>query len=575
MLLELCLVWQLFSGVVHSVVATSTRYPQNLVCSSQELSLQIQVDELENLTVSQILHLAEERSSQPRVRSPSSSNLTPDQATSTRANISSTATPMMIGLMATHQRKKLLAERSLPSMLRQTHALDCILIVSDDWDGEDPTTESDITMMKEAFAHGNNWSIHTLPRIHYLQNRRTRGASGMGAWNTGIMYALAQFGSDCWVATLDDDDEWMPDHIKACLSARGAAPSPDTVEFVATMLHWLRPEGQNQRLVVHSTPVPAALPLGEEFLLMTGIQGSNFFVRMQTLLKSGCGDEAMLSPVDKDLAIRIVDLLHTTGSHAYTSTEKKTVRHYAEDLRVRTSNPGSVATAQGVRNFYYKYAHRMSPAIKERYAERVRDILGCTDLNLMCEDDVHGFASVPSSTYIRTQSGDTVAVSACTHKSLVDHGVTVGSGKVNLSESSTPTENSSNTVLFGVISSSIERLTLLLDDISAMRRADHLRPSVLIFANSVEPTFAAAVEHALNLKMIPGFVIRSSDVVVNEVLASYCGDGHPDSEKADATCMHPLPIAQSRTVLQSAMRTVAHAARTKLGHTFLRGKPPW
>ena len=45
-----------------------------------------------------------------------------------------------------------------------------------------------------------------------LKNTRTRFMSGTGAWNTGIFEAYRLF-PDGYVSILDDDDEYLPNHL--------------------------------------------------------------------------------------------------------------------------------------------------------------------------------------------------------------------------------------------------------------------------------------------------------------------------------------------------------------------------
>lgn len=114
----------------------------------------------------------------------------------------------VVAVVATagEDRLVLLTERALPSIARQTSQVDLVVVVSDNDPLSDHLEEDDVT---RCFGVGSN--------VRLILNSRTRGNSGTGAWNTGIYAALEAFGEDCWVAILDDDDEWKENHIELCL----------------------------------------------------------------------------------------------------------------------------------------------------------------------------------------------------------------------------------------------------------------------------------------------------------------------------------------------------------------------
>lgn len=91
------------------------------------------------------------------------------------------------------------------------------------------------------------------------------------SWNIGIMAAYTHF-NDCWVAILDDDDEWMEDHIRKCLDAA----TNDNCQWVVSGI--IR---QGQTGTKHEPLLKTRPSANQFFTTNPGIQGSNIFVRGQ------------------------------------------------------------------------------------------------------------------------------------------------------------------------------------------------------------------------------------------------------------------------------------------------------
>ena len=82
------------------------------------------------------------------------------------------------------------------------------------------------------------------------------------------MAAYAAF-EDCWVAILDDDDEWKDDHVSTCL----AATNKDCQWVVSGIIR----QGQSGPT---KEPILKNHPVANEFFTTNpGVQGSNIFVR--------------------------------------------------------------------------------------------------------------------------------------------------------------------------------------------------------------------------------------------------------------------------------------------------------
>jgi glycosyltransferase involved in cell wall biosynthesis len=112
---------------------------------------------------------------------------------------------MVSVVLPTYNRAELL-RRAITSVLRQTHDQVELLVVDD--------CSTDET----AQVVGSSPD----PRVTYL---RTESNSGQAAArNLGMEQAIGE-----WVAFLDDDDEWLPQHLSSALAAASRAPAAGVV----------------------------------------------------------------------------------------------------------------------------------------------------------------------------------------------------------------------------------------------------------------------------------------------------------------------------------------------------------
>lgn len=247
----------------------------------------------------------------------------------------------VIALIATTPRVDLLRSRALPSIQRQSRCLDAVVIVSD---------------RRALSVEETRDSALTVPRCptHFLANNRTRGVAG--AWNTGLDFIAAQW-PVCYVAILDDDDEWDADHIQACVNAAHRAGGADVV------VSGLRLSRDGKEI---PRPPPVSLHVDDFLAGNPGWQGSNTFVSLQTLLKVGGFTEGLTSTNDRDLAIRILSL----SQLGIAFTGKHTATWNIDSNRACLSSPGSVEKARGLATFLQLHGHRMAPEIKDRFYQR-------------------------------------------------------------------------------------------------------------------------------------------------------------------------------------------------------------
>ncbi|MCR9189777.1 MAG: glycosyltransferase family 2 protein [Alteromonadaceae bacterium] len=254
-------------------------------------------------------------------------------------------------VIATKDRYRTLSERSIPSVVGQSHCPEFLILVDD----SSPETRPLNATLVEA--------LH-LPscEVSYHENKRSPGASG--SWNTAIdiLFTKVSDPENLFVAVLDDDDSWSADYLKECVSA----VDERQLDMVAADLRRFESLGGKPSI----EKAPAEL-LAEEFLTGNpGIQGSNLFIRLSLLLSAGGFDEELRSCTDRDLCIRLADL----GDVRYGRLPLALVDHFADPGRPRLSTKGSAAKLEGLTTFWKKYFGRMSPDQRAAFSERASSL---------------------------------------------------------------------------------------------------------------------------------------------------------------------------------------------------------
>ena len=254
-------------------------------------------------------------------------------------------------VIATHNRPELLAARSLASVSAQTRQPDYLLVADD----------SDLELRS---ANARAVADLNIPgaRIIYVENQRTRGASG--AWNTALS-CLQDLDPAAFVAVLDDDDSWEPTYLEKC----ELAVSDGGLDMVAAGLVFRRSQDSEGDLLLP----PESLEVGDLLVRNTHIQGSNLFVRLRKLLEAGGFDEALTSTTDRDICIRLADL----GTVHFGPLNECLVHHFAEDDRPRLSAAGGDAKRTGLAYFYRKYRGRMSADQHAAFLDRCLRLFNC------------------------------------------------------------------------------------------------------------------------------------------------------------------------------------------------------
>ena len=127
-----------------------------------------------------------------------------------------------------------------------------------------------------------------VPRLSVLEGE-DRGAAR--AWNLGISNCDSDF-----VAIIDDDDLWLPNHLSLCASTADITSS----DIVLTGFYSLGGSVFREDMLPPKTLVPT------DFMTFNpGMRGSNIFVRRQVIEQCGGFDEELATSSDRGLGIRI------------------------------------------------------------------------------------------------------------------------------------------------------------------------------------------------------------------------------------------------------------------------------
>lgn len=246
-----------------------------------------------------------------------------------------------------------LINRSLTSVYKQL-GIDkskwCVFVIDDN---ENEIEFSEIVKRIERLRKDLQLKETEFPTT-VLKNKRTRFMSGTGAWNTGIFEAYKQFPKG-FVSILDDDDEYLPNHLTDCVTAIS-----ENAVAVFQRLIWQNDDTSTMNVDLTKDQLTA-----ENFFIGNpGVQGSNKFFKTQNLVDIGGFDETLPNTTDRDLMIRF---LWKNDTNNIVVIETIGVTHYNHN-RAKVNND-IPRKKQGLDLFYKKYkAHFSEEAYKKSLA---------------------------------------------------------------------------------------------------------------------------------------------------------------------------------------------------------------
>lgn len=231
-----------------------------------------------------------------------------------------------------------LLPRALKSVSEQTRKPDYVYVVSNS------TTEN---YLKEQ---------EICKKFELFRNYRSENYAG--ALNTAVEEIVKKQGitNNIYFASLDDDDVWLPDYLKEIESS-------NTEDFDLIAANYLRKSDDENFLMT----LPEQLSEIDFLRGNPGIVGSNTFIRLKTLLKAGCFDEALHSSVDRDFFVRVFQ-----QKPKYKIIQKHLVTVHTDKNRERLTT-NRQKKIKSLQIFYYKYQYLMSEVDKEQFFQRAKN----------------------------------------------------------------------------------------------------------------------------------------------------------------------------------------------------------
>lgn len=258
---------------------------------------------------------------------------------------------MIIGIIATKNRSAFL-KKALESALNQSVKCDELIVVSDSDEDNFVIDESlccgKCTFMKNKYEHNYAGNLNSAVDYVVLQSIKNK----------------VSFDS-IYLAFLDDDDVWKNNYIEKC--KENIVGKPD---FVVPSLNYVT---ANETL---SLNVPQSLTCKDFLSKNPHIQGSNTFIKLSTLLKAGCFDEALNSTTDRDFFTRVMMLDPT-----YKIVADAIVDVDACDSRSRLTND-SIGKKKSLSYFYSKYCALMDDETKKTFFERAQRFTALQEENI-------------------------------------------------------------------------------------------------------------------------------------------------------------------------------------------------
>jgi len=263
------------------------------------------------------------------------------------------------------QRTDLLLNRSLSSVYQQDRVdptfIKVIIIDDNPFSASNKSDEFEkiiegVKVLREKF-YLNNTAFQTT----ILTNSGAKGNSGTGAWNTGLFHAFER-NRTCFVSILDDDDEYLPNHLHDCIVEVKRNPG---TKAVFQQLFWKNPDNSVIEFPLKKDYInPRAFFIGNP-----GIQGSNMFFKAEALVGISGFNEKYPNTTDRELMIRFLWSLEQNekAENGIAIVVKKGIIHYNHNSP--KVNNDVVMKQHGLDLFYQEYktfftAHDYSESIK-------------------------------------------------------------------------------------------------------------------------------------------------------------------------------------------------------------------
>ena len=189
----------------------------------------------------------------------------------------------MISVVIPYYNRSHTIERCLTSVFNQTYK-DIEIILVDDASTDWQLAEAKLKPFDQT----------RIRIIHHKQNR-----NGSAARNTGIKQAKGEY-----IALLDSDDEWYPDHLQNCLNSISANKNNDVLVFASINIYFGSPKNPGSRISPKLNE--GEIEKVDEFLFVheMPIQTSTFFMFTE-FAKKNLFDEKLVRFQDIEYVLRI------------------------------------------------------------------------------------------------------------------------------------------------------------------------------------------------------------------------------------------------------------------------------
>lgn len=257
----------------------------------------------------------------------------------------------IVAVVITFNRPKLL-HRALKSIANQLRLPDFVYVVSNSGE-EFYSAEKEIT-----------------DRLNYRWIVNHRTGNYPGALNTAIEELVKEFGihDDLYFASLDDDDIWLPNYLSEIVNN-----NQENKDLLVA--HYLRSSEKEDLLMV----LPENLSERDFLRGNPGIGGSNTFIRLKTLLKAGCFDEAFESAVDRDFFVRVF-----LQKPSYKIIREHLVTAFTDSERYRLTSDRT-KKIKSYKLFLHKWEHLMAEEDRESFFQRANDFFSIVKEDLVFE----------------------------------------------------------------------------------------------------------------------------------------------------------------------------------------------
>ena len=268
---------------------------------------------------------------------------------------------MKIYCIITTKNRFELFNNSFNSVQKQTKKPFKIIIVSDSdndiYEKEKNLISTKGILLKDKYEHNYAGSLNTA--IDYIINEEI---------NNNDIFDISKI----YLAFLDDDDTWRENYLETC--RKYLYDSPD---FVAASLNYIEDTNTKGKKL----ELPKTLNKDSFLDKNPHIQGSNTFIKLETLLKAGCFDESMISTTDRDLFTRVMMLNPTPR---YKMINEVLVDINASNIRSRLTN-NKEDKKKSLSYFYSKYGGLMDKNKENEFFKRNQlftDLSSKDDINI-------------------------------------------------------------------------------------------------------------------------------------------------------------------------------------------------